>query len=383
MYPYKSIRLKTIFILLIAASFVYSLCACTPQADGQREVGGKENAAAAKNIILLIGDGMGFEQIEAGRIYNDKKPFAMDGMPYQGSVITNAYIKEIPTDSAAAATALATGNKVVHYSVAMRDGIPLKSITEYSMDAGKKTGIVATKDITDATPAAFSSHAPSRSNEEEIMTCQINSNIDLFMGQGKSKFDPYAGLLTSKGYTYVNTKAELEACDAAKIFATFDFISPQSEHSLSYLTRKAIDILSKENEKGFFLMVEGSKIDSACHANNLEEMIAELNAFDQAAAVALDFAVEDKNTLVIVVADHETGDLILPPDAGKQDLNNQLFHTGAHTSKKVPYFAYGPTADSFSQEIENTEIFVHMMSAFCFEITESRETGYLNLSPAA
>ena len=115
----------------------------------------------------------------------------------------------------------------------------------------------------------------------------------------------------------------------------------------------------------------------------MDGLLAETNAFDEAVDTALNFAVADKNTLVIVVADHETGDLILPASAAKEDLSDELFHTDGHTSKKVPYFAYGPTAGSFLPEIENTDIFVYMMAAFGLEITAPCQTGYLDFSSAA
>lgn len=369
---------KMMFVLLIAISLTLSFFACAPKDDLV-----EEEAEIAKNIILLIGDGMGFEQINATRIYNDNEPLIMETLPYQGAVTTNAYIKELPTDSAAAGTALATGNKVIHFSVAMLGERALKSITEYSMDAGKKTGIISTKDITDATPAAFSSHAPNRSNEDIIIEGQINSNIDLFMGQGKSIYDPHAERLISKGYSYLNTKAELESCDSQKIFAMFDSVTPDSEHSLAFLAQKALDTFSQNNDNGFFLMVEGSKIDSKCHSNDMDGMLAEINAFDEAVNTALNFASADENTLIIVVADHETGDLVLPASTTKEDLDDELFHSSAHTSKKVPYFAYGPTAKDFLPEIENTDIFVYMMSAFGLEITEPCQTEYYVFPSAA
>lgn len=351
----KVVSLKFIItILIILAICIIPLSGCTDS--------NYIEPAIVKNVILLIGDGMGPTHIEATKIYTDIDTLNMETLPYRGEVSTNSLSFLIPTDSAASGSAMATGQKYSNYSLSHKDGHDIKSVTEYAMENGKKTGIVVTKPLTDATPAAFSVHTSSRYNSD-IATKQMNCGIDVMIGEGRDIYDSNATSLEEKGYDYLNTKAELDATESNKIFGIFDSLTPECDSSLAYLSDKAIKTLNKNNDKGFFLMIEGSKIDSMSHDNNFSAMTEELVAFDEAVKVAMDFAKEDKNTMVIVTADHETGDLRLPEYPTHDNLINDCYHSGGHTNKNVLYFSYGGFSPEMPDAIENTDIFVYIMSS--------------------
>lgn len=318
-----------------------------------------------KNIILLIGDGMGPNQVAMARA-SKGSALHMEGMPYKGTVTTtNAY--GAITDSAAAGTAIATGIKTKNGAVGIdASGAILPNIREYFAKKGKKTGIISTCIIADATPAAFGSHAPSRHNQDSIANQFITNNIDLIMGGGGSVFD--AALRSNaqnKGYTLITKKSTLLNTNAKKVlglFADGDFPYkkqgyPEDTPTLEEMTKKGIQIL--DNKNGFFLMSEGGRIDHAGHANNIELNIEETLEFDKAVKAALDFAKKDKNTLVIVTADHETGGLQY--DKSKDEY---YFTSMDHSGADVPLYAYGVGAEKFSGRMDNTHISQRIKSLF-------------------
>ena len=321
--------------------------------------------APVKNVILLIGDGMGQNHVEGTKIYCGINSLNMESCPYRGLVNTTSKDGVI-TDSAAAATAMATGIKVYNSAISKHEGNDLKTVTEYAIENNKSTGIAVTKALNDATPAAFSSHSFFRYDKKNISMQQVNSGIDILMGENDENYTSLMQDISNNGYQYIDSKEDFNDIKSSKIFALFDSLTPDKEPSLAYMTEKAISALDRDNKDGFFLMVEGSKIDSRSHSNDFEGMTKELTAFDQAVKAALDFAEKDGNTLVIVTADHETGNLILPDNPTKESLNNSCFKSGDHTANKVYYFAYGTTADAIPEEIENTDIFHIIMSAFKF-----------------
>jgi len=325
-----------------------------------------EETQEVKNIILLIGDGMGVNHIESTKIYQEISELNMETLPYDGLVNTTS-LGGLVTDSAAAGTAMATGQKVVNANISWYNGNNLKTFTEYSIENNKKTGIVTTKPLYDATPAAFSSHTMLRTDEIGIRNQQIESGIDVFLGEGKEKYDALSEQIAIKGYDYITTEEQLNGTINRKIFGAFESLTPTGSLTLAELSDKAIETLNENNTEGFFLMIEGGKIDSMSHSNDFDAMTEELKAFDLAVKVALDFAKEDGNTMVIVTADHETGDLILPDNPTKENLNDDCYNSTGHTAKKVKYFAYGGISDTIGKEIENTDIFVILMKAFKIE----------------
>lgn len=322
----------------------------------------------AKNIILLIGDGMGSAQVYAGLTAN-KGQLNLMQFPYSGYSITTSASNYI-TDSAAGGTALSTGKKTYNGAIGVDTaGTPIKTILEIAEEMGKGTGLVSSSSITHATPASFIAHQPERGMQEEIAADFLKTDIDVFIGGGKKYFDQRTDSvnllkeLEQQGYTVVDNLPAIEACKADKIAG---FIGtehgdkmPERGNALTISTQKALEVLSNKMN-GFFLMVEGSQIDWGGHANNVEYITREMLDFDKAIGAALEFALKDKNTLVIVTADHETGGLAISDGNMETGFIRGSFTTNKHTGVMVPVFAFGPGAEKFSGMYDNTEIF-HLM----------------------
>lgn len=335
----------------------------------------------AKNIILLIGDGTGTSQIYAAYTAN-KGNLHLKRMPVAGFSITNssdAYI----TDSAAGATSLASGIKTFNGAIGVdADSIRASTILEQAEQKGLSTGLLATCSITHATPASFIAHQPSRRLYEEIAADFLETDIDLFIGGGHDHFNPkkradgrdLLGELESNGYTITNGLDQLEQLDTDKTEKLAAFLAgvhqpryPERGEQLSVSTQKALEMLSK-NDKGFFMVVEGSQIDWGGHADNTTYIVQEAYDFDRAVGLALDFAAEDGETLVIVTADHETGGFSL--NGGNIETGEVVgkFTTGGHTAVMVPVFAFGPSAELFGGIQQNTDIYFNMLQAYGWEM---------------
>ena len=382
-----------------------------------------EDNVQGKNVILLIGDGMGFAQLTAGRwdkagenltAYRNTS-LNMDHMQCNGYVSTysaNSFI----TDSAAAITAICTGQKSVndvlnqdHTAVwKKKNGSNLTTIAEIAKKAGYATGAITTTRITHATPAGFYAHTNDRDNEAVIAEQLLDSGMDVAMGGGykffigKSQTTPFGGkskrtdrkdlINNSKtqGYTFVYNESALKSVDANStdmllgIFDDDHMLYEQlrvnqtksNEPSLAEMTEKAIEVLSK-NPTGFLLMVEGGRIDHASHARSYGNTTADTLAFDEAVKVAQDFQKLNNNTLIIVTADHETGGLDLgaknatdypegmTPFFGAGVLkitgsknNYTLTSEAPHSGVDVPIMASGPGAERVSNgRMDNTQIF--------------------------
>ena len=359
----KKKNLLKVISLLVALLYIMSFTACNP------------TKATVKNVILLIGDGMGDNQINMARL-SKGSDLHMDQIETKIKVGTNNLFGQT-TDSAAAATAIACGVKTFNGWLGFDGDLnEMDSLIDVSKGLNKKTGLVTTVTITHATPAAFAAHSADRGRESDIAIQMMKQDIDVLMGGGRNNFEQETdnGLTliedakNEKGYTYVSNLQDMNKADGDKLLGLFTETGPlpydrdrdkDTIPSLSQMTQKAIDTLSKD-EDGFFLMVEGGKIDTAGHANDKENNIGETLAFDEAVKVALDFAKKDKNTLVIVTADHETGDLKADD---LEDITTYKFNSGNHTSARVSLFAYGPASDRFNRDIENNEIFTIIKNA--------------------
>ena len=273
---------------------------------------------AVKNVIFLIGDGMGLAHVTLTS-YFVGKPLEMMKMSYSGLAYTysaNSFV----TDSAAAGTALATGYKTFNGMICMTpDGKPVMTLFEAAKKVGKATGVVTTTRVTHATPAAFYAHVKDRDEEKEIARqLVVGTTIDVAFGGGMKHFsEELLEKAKANGFTVVTTREELLNLDPSAvkrvlgIFARSHlsyYVDGEDRPSLAEMTGKAIEILSK-NEEGFFLMVEGGRIDHAAHGNDVVAMIYDTIEFDEAVKVALEFAKKDGDTLVVVTADHETGGL--------------------------------------------------------------------------
>lgn len=330
-----------------------------------------------KNIIFMIGDGMGDAHINVAMTKAGYK-LNFERFPFYGSQKTFSRDNRV-TDSAAAGTALASGTKTNNGVIGQdADGNKLNSILSIAGENGLATGIVVSCAITHATPAAFFAHQPNRSNYEDIAMDFLSSGVDVVIGGGLDHFTKRSDSLNlvdsliARGYTVITDEADLSSFGKDKLAAFLYPVHPP-EYSkgrgnlLPDGVSKAIELLSK-NKNGFFLMVEGSQIDWCAHSNDLQGVIDETLDFDRAIGIALDFAEKDGNTLVVVTADHETGGLSLVGDSIENKEVVAEFTTVNHTAKMVPVFSYGPCAEKFSGIIDNT----YFMKIFkeCFRFSE-------------
>ncbi len=309
----------------------------------------------AKNVILMIGDGMGEQHIEAGNIYRSNK-LNMERFAVIGEVMTRS-LTPGATDSAAAATAMATGVKTYNGRISYKDGKNLETVAELAKAAGKKVGMVVTKPVTDATPAAFLSHAKGRDDSESIARQLVDFNADILFGLTDDAMDALKAEIPTAERALCTTFDEINASGSEQIYGLLEdgAIQTAGSDTLSSLTSTALTKLSQNNENGFLLIVEGSKIDTASHDNDMEAMLAELNAFDAAVNTCRNWAQANGETVVMVTADHETGGLEIPKfdntdaNAAKQEAREALidyessdkwFTRTGHTSANVNYFIY-------------------------------------------
>ena len=350
---------------------------------------------APRNVIYLIGDGMGYEQIRAANLFLGRS-FSFQEFPFQADMTTNSADNRI-TDSAAAATSFATGRKVNRrvLSVAVPgDGSPLETILETFQANGKRTGLVSTRWMTDATPAAFAAHVDWRLNFARIASDIFQeTRPNVLFGGAVHGVEDAATLATDSGYTLVSNQAELFALDSS----TVEFVSGQfgEDHlpyefdglgdlpHLSEMAAVALDIVSRD-EEGFFLMIEGGRIDEAAHDWDLERMIHEIAEFDNAVQLVTSFAVGRDDTLVLVIPDHETGGLRILEDNGVGNLPTVSWRSNDHTEVNVPAYAMGFGAEQVAGEIDNTDIYRIAMGRETprFIRGDTNSDGQVNLSDA-
>lgn len=331
-----------------------------------------------RNIIFCIGDGMGLGQIALARMKTVGPDGAlyMERMPVAGFVRTHS-ANALVTDSAAAGTALASGVKTNNGMLGMTpDGTGYQTILEAAQAKGMATGLVVTSTISHATPAAFASHVKSRRMQDKIAEQLIANKVNVLFGGGEEYFLPRSSGGSKRndgknlikrakeaGYIYIRTARELRDARHPHILGLFQLgplTTAAPEPKLAELTAKAIDILNREwkghKKRGFFLMVEGSQIDWACHGNDATRTTRQTLLFDEAVKVAIDFALKDKHTLVVVTADHETGGLTIKGGSLKGDDLDVNWSTGGHSAMPVPVYALGPKADIFAGTYDNTEV---------------------------
>jgi alkaline phosphatase len=317
-----------------------------------------------KNVILMIGDGMGISHIYAAMTANGGNLF-LQNFKYSGFAKTHSSDNYI-TDSAASGTAMATGVKTYNGAIGVNDNeVPIKNIREMAEEKGMSTGLVSTSAITHATPASFIAHQPFRDMYEEIAADFLHSGIDVFIGGGWDHFEKrkdslnYSDSLRLYGYSVLYSINDIKKAKTDKL-AGFtapghNVPLPKRGEMLVPATEIAIKALSK-NDKGFFLMVEGSQIDWGGHGNNTAYIVMETLDFDRAIGEALKFASANKETLIIVTADHETGGMSINNGNIKTGYIESFYTTGGHTGVPVPVFAFGPGAEHFTGIIDNTDI---------------------------
>jgi len=357
----RLVRSSTLLMLAVVAAALAAGCAHTGRGYGEKP----------RNVVLMIGDGMGVAHVTAAMVVGG--PLNMERMPEGGFVTTHA-ANTFLTDSAASGTALATGHKTNNGMVSVTpDGEHLKTVLEYAEDAGMSTGLVTTCSITHATPAVFVSHVESRDDDLAIARQVAASQADVLFGGGLTYFVPKSqkggardddlDLLSEmrKRMNVALTPDEFEAMPgkgaaAALLYRGHPPRAGDRQVSLAEMTSKALDILS-DDEDGFFLMVEGSQIDWAGHENDEDWLIEEMIDFDEAVGEVLDFAEEDKQTLVVVTADHECGGyLLIDASPESRKVTWWKFGTDTHTATMVPLLAYGPGSNELGGIRDNTSL---------------------------
>ena len=350
-----------------------------------------------KHIVLIIGDGTGLAQWSA---YNAKRTQGINSMDSAAIVFTDfpmigfsltSSADAFITDSGAGATALATGKKANNYMIGMAaDSTKPITISEIAHRMGKSTGIAVTCELTHATPGSFFAHQPSRKLMNEIGADFITGmsphdladlqerngqtdvgsqfvkkgSIDVALGGGRKYFDTNA--LKNNGYaigTGYEAMKQLQNQSRRVVFYDDQPFPPKAHEGRNkegmYLADASESVLNTMflNPKGSFTMIEGSQVDWAGHENDSTYLMAEMEDFDVAIRRVIAMAKADKNTLVIVTADHETGGLSLTDWDKARSQPAMHFSTGHHTGIPVPVFAYGPGAELFSGAYQNTAIF--------------------------
>lgn len=292
------------------------------------------NQKRAKNIILLIGDGMGLAQVSAGMAVNNNQ-LQLERCSHTGLSKTAAANKYI-TDSAAAGTAMACGVKTNNGMIAMNpEKEPVETILEIAEKQGLKTGLIATSKITHATPASFIAHQNSRNSYEAIALDFLKTDIDVVIGGGLMHFNAredgqdLTQTLKDRGYEVFDTFEDVQISKSNKFYGLCaeDDMPKMLEGRGDFLEKAVQTAVSKlsTHEEGFFLMAEASQIDWGGHANEADYVLTEMLDFDETIGKVLDFAAADSETLVIITADHETGGLTLAEyDDNKGELGLQF-----------------------------------------------------------
>ena len=316
-----------------------------------------------KNVIFMIGDGMSMEAVTVGWTLNGGH-LNMDNFPVAGYSRTYCADKLI-TDSCAGGAALAGGEKTKYGYIGQdADGKPFYTLLHQAQAKGKKTGLVVTCRINDATPADFVCHSPDRHLEAEIAEQYVDSGVDFIVGGGRQFWDEredgrnLISEMKARGYNFVEKREDLAKVHSGKLlglFAPLD-MDPVLDRGpvLEDATMKAIELL--DNKKGFFLMVEGSQIDDWAHRQKVGYMAEELFDFDKTIGKVLEWAEKDGHTLVVVTADHGTGGITLIDGSLDDRTVNVHFSTKGHHGIVVPVFAWGPHAEDFGGVMENAEL---------------------------
>ena len=332
--------------------------------------------SAPTRVILFIGDGVGVSYWTIAAFARDH--LAVHQFQVMGLVDTRSSDRKV-TDSAAGATAYAAGIRTYNGAIGVGpDSMPVKTVLEVAKELGMGTGLVATSRITHATPASFAAHVITRADEFTIAAHMAKLEIDVILGGGRGIWDgsfrpDSIDLLEHVlAYsTYVETPQQLEDLDLDEVDSLFGLFTwshmPAATHrspTLPQMTQAALDVLDR-NPKGFFLMVEGSQPDWRAHGNeSIETVTAEILDFDDAIGVGLEYQQRNPETLIVVVADHETGGLAAQEVVGRLSDGTEFhldslevrYTSESHTAQMIPLFASGPEAEGFGGIIQNWKV---------------------------
>ncbi len=333
-----------------------------------------ELSARPKNVIFMIGDGMGFSHVKATSLYQhgEEGKLFFESFPHRGTVTTHPAGSDI-TDSAAASTAMATGKKAKNGTISMEipgSGRELKTLLEVYKESGAYTGIITTTYINHATPAGFAAHSVSRKNYKEIARDYLEqTRPNVMLGGNKKSFWGSTfdfGRARVLGYHIVDNRESMislrteETAYLAGVFGKGHF--PYEKDGLgdlphlSQMTRAGLMVLDN-NPGGFFVMIEGGRIDHAAHKNDIERMILETLEFEKSVKIAYEWVQKYPDTLLLVTADHETGGLEVLSSSGKGKFPAVRWSSYRHTAARVPVYAIGKDAERFSGEMDNTDFF--------------------------
>jgi alkaline phosphatase len=388
--------------------------ACSTTIGGGGSAGSPAREGIAHNIIFIQGDGMGAAHRELLRLTlaGESGRLAMDRLPVSGSVATSSADDDV-TDSAAAATAFATGQKTTNGAIGVdEDGEPLPTVLELARDAGKATGLVTTAQVTDASPAAFAAHVGDRANQSDIAEQYLErTRVDVVLGGGEDHWlpdgdpgahpdrpaeDPEEGssgshgdlvaMATELGYEHVTDAEGLQDASSERLlglFANQEMFQQADDGegiyaptvALADMASKALDVLD-DDEDGFFLVIEEEGIDEMAHHNNASLVIEAGRSLEATIEVALAFQAEHPDTLVLVTGDHETGGMSVEDAEGDGSDGDGPFPvagggrevvvhwtTEDHTDDDTPVTAGGPGAGALDGEIDNTDVHTAMVEA--------------------
>ena len=344
----KTFNILLLILLCITTTFSFFGCK-KPDEDFDYD--------KVQNIIILIGDGMGFNHIDNAKTY-----FDLDSQPFENGYVASVNTNSLssgPTDSAAAATALATGVSVINGQVSHNGTEHLKHIMEFASEKNMLTGIITNDSLTGATPAAFSAHANSRGDISNIINTQSTSPLDLMIGKYDQEYYKNQSLFTSNGFVVCDNKEDLYAIsNSQKVVANLNDIysiynpSLSNQTNLVDLVSYAIDYL--DNENGFVLMIECGYIDKFSHNNDIVSALAEVRTLFDIANFVYNYIDNNTDTALLITADHETGDL--KKASSKQKISNSLYKSAGHTDSNVPLYTRGIKTNNIS-EIKNTDVF--------------------------
>ena len=336
----------------------------------------------AMNVIYMIGDGMSLPQV-FGSMIATGQDLVFSQFPYIGIVDTRS-ASNVITDSSASGTALACGTKTRNGMVGMdADSIAVESLIDVMAQQGKSTGFVVTCGVTHATPAVFYANEAKRSNYEAIALQMAEAeNLNVAIGGGmkhftqrKDSLDLVDRMVNELGWKVYDTLADIDTtCQKYAVLAAEDHMFMISERG-DFLARGVETALAtlNDNSNGFFLMVEGSQIDFAAHANDSSFLVDEVMDFNNAIKVALDYAKTHENTLLVVTADHETGGMTLIDPKGHYADPAFRFSTYSHTCLPVMVYAYGTGAEQFTGWMQNSDLKAKIMKACGITVEQKEE----------
>ena len=355
--------LNTLIVMLLMFTAVLNFTACKKDDKNNPDI----NPGTAQNLIILIGDGMGLNHI-----HNTKTYFGLNNQGFENNYVANINTNSLtdgePTDSSAAATALATGTSVYNGEVGYTSGQNLKNIMEYASDKNMLTGIITNDNLYGATPAGFSTHAKNRGDTTDIILGQSVSPIDLMIGKYDEAYYANQTAFTSNGFVMCNNKEDLyNTPSSQKVVANLNNIysiynpNKTNQTNMVDLVRYAVNYL--DNENGFVLMIECGYIDKFSHSNDIVSALAEVRTLFDIANYVCEYIDNNNDTALIVTADHETGGL--QKANNKNQINNNLFTTGAHTNSKVGLFVRGMDV-RVTNEPKNTFVY-----EICYKVVEN------------